>query len=368
MLGKLNLQVGDSITHQELDRKIDFLTATNNYDKIEYHLDKKKKKLHIHLIEQRDKANIRLGVHYDQLYETGILLDYTNKSLLIRNDQLSLGLILGDQVRYNLDYFVDNGFYVSYGFRSRYDQFSTNTKFNFQGNQNVNKINLKYSDFTNAAFVQTTFGRKFAMGGGVELKKVKIETETVISGNSNSTIFDNSSYFNLLGYLKLDTYDNNTFPTKGLYADLGFKWYVWSSDFDNDFKQFSQAKGTIGFATTFLKNITFQYTNEAGFSFSSPTNDVFDFYLGGYNKNFINTFTQMYGYEFASLSGDTFLRSQFELRYQFLKNNYVSFISNYARISNNVFADGNLFKDVLSGYSVGYGLKTFLGPIELKYS
>lgn len=368
VLGKLNLQVGDSITHQELDKKIDFLTATNNYDKIDYRFNKKEKELYIHLVEQRDKANIRLGVHYDQLYETGILLDYTNKSLLIRNDQLSVDLILGDQIRYNLDYFVDNGFYVSYGFRSRYNQFSTNTKFDLQGNQNVNKINLKYADFTNSAFVQTTFGRKFAMGAGVELKMLKAETETVVSGNSNSTVFDNSNYFNLLSYLKLDSYDSNAFPTRGFYADLGFKWYVWSSDFDNDFKQFSQAQGTLGFATTFLRNITFQYTNEAGFSFSSPRSDVFDFYLGGYNQNYINTFVSMYGYEFGALSGDTFVKSQFELRYQFLKNNYISFISNYARVANSVFADGNLFKDVRSGYAVGYSLRTFLGPIELKYS
>lgn len=368
VLGKLNLQVGDSITYQELDKKIDFLTATNNYDKIEYTLRKQKKELYIHLIEQRDKANIRLGAHYDQLYETGILLDYTNKSILIRNDQLSVDLVLGDRIRYNLDYFVDNGFYVSYGFRSRYNQFSTNTKFSLQGNQNLNKINLRYADFTNSAFVQTTFGRKFAMGGGAELKKLKIETETVTSGNSNSTIFDDSSYFNLLGYLKLDTFDKSVFMTRGFYADLGFKWYLWSSDFNGDFKQFSQIQGTLGFATTFLQNVTFQYTNEAGFSFSSPNSNVFDFYLGGYNQNYINTFISLYGYEFGDLSGDTFLKSQFELRYQFMKNSYASFIANYARVDNSVFKDGNLFKDVRSGYAIGYGLNTFLGPIELKYS
>lgn len=368
VLGKLNLQVGDSITYQELDRKIDFLTATNNYDKIEYELRKQDEELHIRLVEQRDKASIRLGAHYDQLYETGILLDYTNKSLLIRNDQLSVDLVLGDRIRYNLDYFVDNGFYVSYGFRSRFNQFSTNTKFSLQGNQNLNKINLRYADFTNSAFLQTTFGRKFAMGGGIELKKLKIETETVISGNNSSTVFDDSSYFNLLGYLKLDTFDKSAFMTKGFYADLGFKWYVWSSDFNGDFKQFSQMKGTLGFATTFLKKVTFQYTNEAGFSFSSPRSDVFDFYLGGYNQNYINTFISLYGYEFGDLSGDTFLKSQFELRYEFMKNNYASFVANYARVDNSVFKDGNLFKDVRSGYAVGYGLNTFLGPIELRYS
>lgn len=370
VLGKLNLQVGDSITYKELDKKLDFLTATSNYEKITYVLKKGtgKNELEITVSEQKEMANVRLGVHYDQLYELGVLLNYNNKGLLIKNDQLSLEVALGDRIRYNLNYFVDNGFYISYGFRSRFDQFSTNTKFSLQGNPAPGKINLDYLDFTNSFFVQTTFGRKFAIGGGIELKKLKINTETVNTGNTSDIIFDKSDYFNLFGYLKLDTYDNSDFVTKGFYADLGFKWYAWSSDFNRDFKQFPQFKGTLGFATTFLRNITFQYTNEAGFLFNSPTSNVFDFYLGGYNKNYINTFMRFYGYEFADLSGDTFLKSEFELRYRLAKNNYATFIANYARIGDNVLADGDLFKNVLSGYAVGYGLKTFLGPIEIKYS
>ncbi|MFY0602527.1 MAG: patatin-like phospholipase family protein [Flavobacteriaceae bacterium] len=370
VLGKLNLQITDSISYKELNKKIDFLSATNNYERIQYVLNKsdEENELHISLIEQKEKANIRLGVHYDQLYESGLLLDYNNNGLLIKNDQLSIDLVLGDRVRYNLNYFVDNGFYVSYGFRSRYNQFNTNTKFSLQGNQNLSKINLSYTDFTNSAFLQTTFGRKFAMGGGVELKKLKITTETVGTGNSNSTVFDNSSYFNVLGYLKLDTYDKSYFPNKGFYADLGFKWYAWSSDYNKDFTQFQQLKGTLGFASTFFEKLTFQYTNEAGFSFNSPESDVFDFYLGGYNKNYINTFSSLYGYEFGDATGNTFLKSEFEFRYEFAKNNYATFIANYARVDNNVFADGNLFEDVLSGYAIGYSLKTFIGPVEVKYS
>ncbi len=370
VLGKLNLQIGDSITYKELDKKLDFLTATDNYEEIEYMLNKQKEgnELRISLQEQKHQANIRLGAHYDQLYETGILLNYNNKRLLISNDQLSLGVVLGDRIRYHLNYFVDNGFYVSYGFRSRYNQFNTNTKFSLQENQNINKINVSYTDFTNMAFIQTTFDRKFAIGGGVELKKVAIKTETIGTETSNTTTFDDSNYFNLLGYLKLDTYDHSTFATKGFYADLGFKWYAFSSDFNRNFRSFPQLKGTLGFATTFLKNITFQYTNEAGFSFNNPVSDVFDFYLGGYNKNYINTFFSLYGYEFAEVSGNTFLKSEFEFRYQFAKNNYASFIANYARVNDNVFKDGDLFKNTLSGYAIGYSLKTFVGPIEFKYS
>ena len=96
--------------------------------------------------------------------------------------------------------------------------------------------------------------------------------------------------------------------------------------------------------------------------------NVFDFYLGGYNKNYINTFVSFYGYDFAELSDDTFVKSEFNFRYAFSENHYASFIANYGRLDGNVFKDIDLFKDIKSGYALGYSYDTFIGPIELKYS
>ena len=160
-----------------------------------------------------------------------------------------------------------------------------------------------------------------------------------------------------------------SFPTKGFYADVGGKWYAWSSDYLNNFKSFPQISGRLGFATTFWGKLTFQYTNDAGFTFDNPESEVFDFYMGGYNQNFINTLVPFYGYEVAELSDKSFLRSEFLFRYQLWRNNYATFIANYGRVDANVFSDGrDLFEDVISGYAVGYSLDTRLGPIELKYS
>ncbi len=64
------------------------------------------------------------------LYKSGVLANYSQKHLLTNNDLFSLDVILGDNLRYNLNYFVDNGFYISYGFRSRYNHFRANAKFN----------------------------------------------------------------------------------------------------------------------------------------------------------------------------------------------------------------------------------------------
>lgn len=365
--GKLSIRVGDKITRKELNKRINFLSSTGNYDQINYKIIGDK--VHFYVKEEKLKTTVGLGAHYDELYQSAILANYVHKSLLLNNDELSFDLILGDRIRYNLNYFVDNGFYTSFGFKSRYNHFNTNALFNNTDNPNVNRIELNYKDFTNEIFIQTTFGRKFALGFGAEFKKLQVTTETITSQNNNRVTFDNSNYLNFSAYLKLDTYNNKSFPTKGFYADVGGKYYAWSSNYLNNFKAFPQISGRIGFATTFFDRLTFQYTNDAGFTFENPESEVFDFFVGGYNQNYINTFFPMYGYEFAQLSNKSFLRSEFLLRYKILKNNYALLIANYARVDENVFSDGkDLFEDVLSGYAIGYSLDSRLGPIELKYS
>ena len=231
----------------------------------------------------------------------------------------------------------------------------------------MGSINLKYTDVTNQIFAQTTFDRKFALGLGVEHKHINASTETVIVNNKELAI-DRSNYFGVFGYLKLDTYDKKYFETKGYFADLSFNWYLASSDFNNNFSRFAQTKGTIGFATTFWDKLTFQNINEAGFTLKNPNLEIFDFYLGGYNKNLINTFVSFYGYDFAELSDRSFVKSEFNLRYNFADKHYATFIANYARLEDNVFKNLNLFDDIKSGYAVGYSYNSIVGPIELKYS
>ncbi len=372
VLGKLNIKEGDSLTRQEITKRIYLLSATKNYDNIAYNLVPKNKTyaLNFTVKESKEYASLNLGVHYDLLYRSGVLANYSQKHLLLNNDLFSLDAVLGDNLRYNLNYFVDNGFFTSFGVNSRFNHFTTNAKFNpiLLDFPTISKINLKYRDFTNQVFIQTAFNRKFTLGVGVEHKNLKITTGTIRTAGASETIFDDSNYLNSYGYLKLDTFDEKYFVTNGYFADVMFKWYMTSSDALDNFKPFLQGQGTLAFAKTFWNKFTFKMTNQAGFTFNKITSNVFDFYLGGYNQNYINTFVPFYGYDFAELSDRTFIKSEFNFRYAIAKNHHASFIANYGRLEGNVFRDIDLFKDIKTGYAIGYSYNTFIGPIELKYS
>ncbi len=372
ILGKLQLRKGDTVSYKDISKKINSLTASKNFKRIDYHFEKsfEGKKLELIVKEEKVQSYLRFGLHYDLLYKSGVLLNYNHKKIITQNDELSLDLAIGDRIRYDFQYFIDNGLLPSYGVQSRFNTF--NSDFLFDNSL----INIRYTDFTNALYLQTTMDKKFAFGVGVEHKNITVKSDNILT-NGQETFFDNSNYINLYSFLKLDTYNKTMFPTKGFYADIGFKWFVWSdrnnrlselSQGSDPFQQFSQAGGTLGFATTFYEKLTFQYTSEAGYTLGKKSSQMFDYRLGGYNKNYINNFTPFYGYSTGALNNQSFLKSEFNFRYQVLKKNYVSFIANYARVEENVFSSGDLFDNTKSGYALGYSVETFLGPVELKYT
>ena len=374
ILGKLNLKKKDTTSYKSLIQSINNLSATGNFENVQYKIESEylNTTLKFKVKENKISNFLQFGAHYDHLYKTGILINTTAKHIFYKNDVLYADLILGDNLRYNFNYFIDNGFYTSFGIKSRYNNFNSNIKFD---EANVNKINLEYEDFTNQLYFQTIFSRKFAIGIGAEHKRLKAFTETISSiensvflGQGDRLYFDKSDYFNLIGFLKIDTYDKSYFQKNGFFFNADFKWYLGSTDYNDNFEPFSQLKGKIGVAHTFFDKLTAHLESQAGITLGDNDNRVLDYNLGGYGDNFINTFVPMYGYDYATLNANAYLRSLLTLRYEFLPKNYLITTANVARVEDDLFNEGKIFENTKSGYLVGYGLETFLGPIELNYT
>ncbi|UMB59332.1 patatin-like phospholipase family protein [Lutibacter sp. A80] len=393
ILGKLNFKKQDRTDYNKLIEGINNLYATGNFENIQYKIiDNKNAEggstLNLKVKENKVSNYIQFGAHFDDLYKTGIVINSTAKHLLNKNDIFSADLVLGDNIRYNLNYFIDNGFYTSFGIKSRYNSFNSNMNFNqtdgIIDESNINEINLVYEDFTNQIYFQTVFNRRFAIGIGGEYKHVKAFTETLSSLTTSNSVsasrkkrgyFDNSDYLNLIAYLKIDTYDKKYFQKNGVFLDVDFRWYLTSSEYKSDFlpeyldfESFSQLKGKFGIAHTFFNKLTTHFTSEAGITIGDNDNRAIDYNIGGYGENLINTFIPFYGYDLAELNANSFLKSSLAFRYEFLPKNYLSITANYARVERDLFNGGNIFENTKSGYMVGYGIDTFLGPIEINHT
>lgn len=373
VIGKLGFKEHSKISFKDLKKGINYLNATQNFSSIGYQLNEynDNDELNLTLKESKNQTFLKFGLHYDDMYKSAILINITQKKSLFRNDVLSIDFGLGDNFRYNLDYYIDNGFYFSFGFKSRFNQFNKNVSSDFNNGQNfarlgINSLNVDYLDLTNQAYLQTIFVQKFLIGAGLEWKHLKISSNTL--GNSIS-VFDNSDYASVFGYLKYDSYDNRYFPKKGWHFNADMQYYMYSTDYSNQFQDFTIAKANTGFAKNFYKKVTFKFQAEAGLSFGKESVHFLDFVFGGYGYQPINNFKPFYGYDSVSIAANSYIKTTGTLDLEFYKKNHLNFSANYAKIQNDLFSNVKWVSiPKYSGYAVGYGLETAIGPVEVKYS
>ena len=375
VLDKLKMNKTTTISYKKFNEGVDNLAATGNFKSIVYRFMQKEESLELQfdLKEEDESSFLQLGVHYDGLYKTGALINFTSKHALFDNDVLSADLILGDNVRYNIDYFIDNGFHWSYGINSRFNKFEKSFFENILdetiiGDANISKTPIIYNDFTTQLFLQTSFNTNIALRIGVEDKYVRISYESLIDNNPEKIFIANTNYLNVYSNLLIDTYDDKNFPKKGVYLFADYKAFLMASNFPENFNPFAQLKGKMAGAFTFGNKFTTHLVSEAGITIGKTNDRIFDYFLGGNNQNFINNFTSFYGYDVGSISESAYLKSTLTFRYEIIKNHYTSLIVNVARAGEDLFNKGAIFADTKTGYAVGYGLNSPLGPIEVKYS
>lgn len=370
--GKLRFKPGSTITYDDLKTGINNLNATQNFSTISYCLQPNGEKDDLDLVlkENPTQTFLKLGLHYDGLYKSAVLLNLTHKKTFLKNDVTSLDIILGDNFRYDLNYYVENGFNISFGFRSRLSQFNRNVTTSLSGliaeNQNLNLINVDFMDLSNQAYFQTIFVQKFLMGGGLEYKYLKINSPTLSNAEN---IIDKSNYFSAFAYLKYDSLDDKYYPSSGLYFSTDLQTYLASSDYTNKFKPFSIAKAELAVVRPLFRKATIKVGADAGFNIGSDSVPFFDFILGGYGYNKINNFNYFYGYDFLSIAGNSFIKADIALDYEIFKKNHISLSANFANLGDDIFSSVDwVSMPKYTGYAVGYGLETIIGPIEIKQS
>jgi NTE family protein len=373
ILGKLKFKRNIKISNSQLQKGISNLNATQNFSAINYYFEKAQdgQNLILQLKENENNTFLKFGLHYDDMFKSGILLNYTKKKFLVKNDVVSLDLILGDNIRYNFDYYIDNGFYWSFGFNSKLTTFNRNITSNITRDlaidPDISTINVDFFDLSNQAYLQTIFAQKFSIGSGLEFKYLRLRSETLQNGNS---VFESSNYLSLFGFIKYDSFDKKYFPKSGWNFNSELRYYLYSSDYNNSFERFSIAKADFAFAQPIFKNITFKFQSEGGFSIGERSIPYFDFILGGYGFQQVNNIKPFFGYDYLSLTGESYLKLSLTADYEFYKKHHFNFIANFANIGNNIFdtLDTWFANPNYSGYSFGYGMETVIGPVEIKHS
>ena len=374
LVGKLKIKKNTTITHLQLEKAISNINATQNFSAITYSFEKRNKgeRLVLNLKENKNNTFLKFGIHYDDLYKSGVLVNYTHKKIITKNDVVALDVVLGDNFRYNFDYYIDNGFYWSFGLNSKLNAFNRNISTDFENgvvftDLGINSINIDFTELTHHAYLQTLFAQKFSVGAGVEFKHLKIQSQTL---QNKTPIFDNSDYLSVFGYLKYDSFNHKYFPNKGWSFAGELKSYLYSSNFTEQFERFSIARSEGAIVFEPLKKCTIKSQTEIGFAIGRRSISFFDFVLGGYGFVPTNNFKPFFGYDFLSVAGDSYIKQALTLDYEFYKKHHVNFAGNFATIGNRIFEHKSqwLERPKHTGYAIGYGMESIVGPLEIKHS
>ena len=373
VFGKLGYFKQECVPFSRLEEGITNLNGTQNFSGINYYFEKADEgdDLILNLKENSINRFLKFGLHYDNLYKSGLLVNVTQKKLLFKNDLASLDMVFGDNVRYNFNYLIDNGFRWSVGLQSRLNKF----KYNIQPQQHnilpiqgyiLDVYNSDWNDLTNRLYIQNYYRNRFLIGLGFEHKYQIVDISNDFVGNH---WLDNSHYLSPYFNIVLDTYDNKYFPTRGVNFNAEVKHTFFSSDYNENFKPFTQISGELGMVKTFFDRISVEVKGDIGVTIGALPSSNLNYFFGGFGFQSISNIKPFYGYDFLSVNANSYLKAMVRLDYRFYKKHHLNFTANFAQVDDSMFDDPDWIKlPKHSGYALGYGFQTVVGPIEIKQS
>ena len=384
VFGKLGFKPNSVISFSELEEGIDRLNGTDNFRSISYSFQKSTSDINeddliLNINENTIKRYLRFGVHYDGLYKTAALVNVTQKNMLLKSDIASLDVALGDNLRYNFNYFVDNGFYWSVGISSKFNKFNNNMPYKplldkgFVTSSDTSSrlimprnFSVDYKELENRLYFQTFYKQRALFSIGAEHRLIDISSNSL---NIEQRQLDNSNYLGAFTNFTIDTYDNMYFPRNGFMFKGEYRNYFYSSNKEEDFQNFSVISGQIGYATRLFNKFSLDLKSRMGMIIGTSPSVGFEYFLGGYGFAERDNIIPFFGYNFLQITGDSFISGTLSVDYEFARRHYLNLGINLANVGNNIFTDTDwLLQSKYTGYSLGYGMQTMIGPIEVKYT
>jgi len=351
VLGKMGLRLPSLQTYGSINKRIDKLVATNNYKFINYDIisDSKASYLKLYVTEDDARHFLKFGLHYDEIFKTGLLVNYSAKRLLFRNSNLSLDVIVGDKPRYYLNYFIDNGYIPGFGI------YSSGMSFSLRDTSN-NEFD-KWQWLRNEVYLQSIWKDKFAVGGGISHDYF----EAAFNGDNKRY----SRFLNPYVFLKSDTQNDRDFPTRGIYINAEGKVIdLLKSEVD---RRLVQIKADIRINIPLSKQFSYRLNLYGGITLGENLPEFYKYRLGGiFEQNIVN-FRSFSGFYFAQLNTNNVILASNDLQFKFNKNYFLSGNFSFANLSNDIsFEDAVKLNYSSVGLTAGY--KSPFGQIRVNFS
>jgi len=356
MTGKLHLEENSVTTPQAIFDAIDHAYSSLYFEKITYELEEmiddpsgKGIRLIIN-VREREGVLLRLGINYNTDLKSSIILNATFRNLLLDGSKLSINLGLGENPRILASYFKNNGWKPGFGIDLDIQNYDI---FRYEGSRKIST--LDYTDYSSRLYLQSIISNSYSFGGGIEYERVILKpiiSETIEEKQS-------TDFYNVYGFILLDTYDDISYPTRGSRLITTYKLVNHQPTSSAHFMKFryDQAINT-GKRLTFIPGIF------GGISTADSSASIYHFYLGGLNQFNRKGLLPFTGLEFMQVTNRNIAAAGLNIQYNFWKNNYVTLRFNAGSTSWDM---DSLFEknSGIYGFGLTYGNNSIIGPIEV---
>lgn len=356
------------------------LFATGRYANVDYYWEpipgkEDEVKLVLQLKHSPDFGQqLRLGLHYDQVYRANILVGLTLNDVIIDNTLTTVDLIGGNRFRYRFDYRINRINGSAFGLRSRLHYadiaFELPEVMATQGGLLIEQLDFRFTDLNAELYWDFRQTDNSFTGIAAELKYYQnASTQLAAADSSDMFRLGDDNYFVPNTYFLYDKLDNRNFPMAGFSIDAKARAIVnigtplvegdgeWAINGDlNTLLMFPLGK-KLSFGTEL---------NAGGFLNHSAL--PYRYYLGSNNLNLMNNFKLFPSLQLGKASGDDLLMGYLFTRFHPGGGHYFTLGGRAARLGNAEGLPSSVRQDWLAAGQFTYGFSSPLGPLELTYA
>ena len=377
LLKKFPVQLPGDISFEKFREGIAALYATDYFQYLDYHFDAQPGNIREAYIRPKLKPgyerSLRLGLHYDNVYKSSMLLNGTFRNVLFQNSVASLDCIIGDKFRYDFHYYVDRGRKPGFGFNSRLNftdlPVDLPVKIDIGGNYSIQQLLFNLTDFTQELYINLASGNSFSTGLAGGIKFFKTVTSQAVDYLTEDEYIDEKGWYGFgKVFFRYDSRDRSAFARSGTWANVEALLVAPISSLKY---QETTRKTGWNFDIRIQKifpvssRLTAIWSGDAGLTLGEAP-PPYRYFLGSNNLNLINNFRPFIGLPFAKATGANLVKTSLSAQYHLFKIHYLTLSGHvgWADDTRKPFSDGaHLYRSL----GLSYGLDTPLGPVELTY-
>lgn len=358
--GKLKLKKPGNYSISNLELGLDRLTGSQFFDKVEYRFiptSDSTNTISIRVKEKSENVQIRTGIHFDDDYDFGLLINGTWRNLGLQNSKLSADFVLGGNPRGSLSYTYERGFIPALGFRTSAFMFDSKV---YDNRQVIG--NYTYGMYNVDLFLHSTFANNYTLGFGVKLENVNISKSSISQEKLEPS---KRNYLIYYVFLDFDSFNKNYKPTRG-FRLIGQAKSI-SRQLSND--KFLEPSGVIHLrydqAIPITSKWQLQSTIYSAMTIGPDPDYGYSIFIGGMGENYPQHIFPFVGYNYMELIGRNAIVGRLDLSFQPYTNHYLTASGNIGKLETNyssLFESSNI---LLDGYALTYGYFSPIGPIEL---